>query len=61
MWKKIQKLNFIELNANVNTMFISVRWKNEMGGIRRINFSVGTKISRAFNAENKMPKAFPGH
>lgn len=43
-----------------NVYFVSVKWKNELGGVRKINFSVGTQISGTFYTENKIAKAFPG-
>lgn len=41
-------------------MFISVKWKDKLGGVRKINFVVDIKISGAFSMENKTPEAFPG-
>lgn len=50
------------MNANVNmanVYTVSVKWKNKLGRVRKINFNIGIKISGAFHTENKIPKAFP--
>lgn len=51
------------MNANINIVNIyieGVNWKNKLGGVRKVNFSVGTETSEAFYTENRIPKAFPG-
>lgn len=51
------------MNANVNMVnvyTVSVEWKNKLAGVRKLNFNVGIKVSRAFYTENKIPTAFPG-
>lgn len=46
------------MQMSTHSMFISVKWKNNLGGVRKVNFSVGINISGAFYTENKMPKHF---
>lgn len=44
----------------VNVYIVSVEWKNKLAGVRKLNFNVGIKISRAFytEKENKYLKHF---
>ena len=46
------------MQMSTHSVFISVKWNNNLGGVRKVNFSVGIKISGAFYTENKMPKHF---
>lgn len=49
------KLYWTECKCNMlNVYFVSVKWKNKLGGVRKINFSVGTHISGTFYTENKI-------
>lgn len=43
----------------LNVYLVSVKWKNKLGGVRKINLNVGTQISGTFYTENKIAKAFP--
>lgn len=50
------------MNANVSTLNVyQCQVGKKLGGVRKINFSVGLEFSGVFYAENKMPQAFPGH
>lgn len=42
----------------LNVYIVSVKWKNKLGGVGKINFSVSIKISGAFCMKNKVSKTF---
>lgn len=52
------------MSANVNMLnvyIVSVKWKDKLGGVRKMNFIIDIKISGAFYTENKIPVVFLGH